>query len=107
MINAPSLVQGGEHIASDHLITNEAQISEQLMIMRLAVRQSLLLVVTMAQEGLFTLGANEVLDMPMFAEGRDHTLLDGPMASTTNGNAHLVVTSQTVKLALQFARIRV
>lgn len=95
VMNAPGLVQCGEHcfwemandvenvtleshhrqvegrltpgssepltVTSDDLIADEAQISKQLMIVRLAVGHATLLVVTMAKEGFLTLGTHKVL----------------------------------------------
>jgi hypothetical protein len=62
VVDAPSLVQGGENIAGDHLIADEAQIAEELVVVSLAVRQTLLLVVAMAEERLLAFGAHEMLD---------------------------------------------
>lgn len=67
MINAPSLVEGGEDVALDDLVAHVAEISEELVIVRFAVRQALALVVTVAQERLLALGANKVLHVPVFA----------------------------------------
>jgi hypothetical protein len=44
------------------LIADEAQIAEELVVVSLAVRQTLLLVVAMAEERLLALGAHEMLD---------------------------------------------
>jgi hypothetical protein len=48
-------------ITSNDLITHEAQVSEQLVVMRLTVSQALLLIVAVAQERLLTLGTHEML----------------------------------------------
>lgn len=39
--------------------------------------------------------------MPLFAQRIDHAALNGPAASPTDGDAHLVVTRQAVELTLQ------
>lgn len=39
--------------------------------------------------------------MPLLAHGVDHAALDGPPAGAADGDAHLVVTGQTVEFALQ------
>lgn len=59
--------------------------------MRLAVRQTALLVMAMTQEGFLTLGTHEMLHVPMLAQRCDHTLLNWSSTGTTNGNAHLVM----------------
>lgn len=107
MIHAPRFVQRREHVARDHLVAHEAQVAEQLMVVRLAVRQPLLLVVAMAQEGLLALGTHEVLDVPVFSERGDDALLDRPVARAANRDAHFIVTSQTIQLAFHFACIRI
>jgi hypothetical protein len=48
-------------ITANHLVADKAQIAEQLMIMGFAVGQTALFIMAMSQEGLFALGANEVL----------------------------------------------
>lgn len=58
------------------------------------------------EEGLLALGTDKVLDMPLLAESSDHSLLDGSSASSTDGNAHLVVAPQTVQLALYLTSTR-
>lgn len=87
-------------IASDDLIANETQISKELMIMRLTIGQASLLVVPMAQEGLLTLGAHKVLHMPVLAQRSDHTFLYRSTTGAANGNAHFVVTAQTIQFVL-------
>lgn len=71
------------------------------MVMCLAVGQSAFLVVTMAQKWLLTLGAHEMLDVPVLAQRRHHTLLDRPTACTANRYAHFVVAPQ----AIQFVNV--
>lgn len=87
-------------IASNDLIANETQISEELMIMRLTVRQAALLVVSMTQEGFLTLGAHEMLHMPVLTQRCDHALLNRSTTGATNGNAHFVVAPQTIQFIL-------
>lgn len=84
-------------IPANDLIAHEAQISEQLMIMCFAIGETAFLVVTMAQKWFFAFGAHKVLNMPMFAQRGNDTLLDRPTAGTTNRYAHLVVTPQTIQ----------
>ena len=48
-------------ITGNYLITHKAQIAKQLVIMRLAIGQSLLLVVAVSQKRLLALGANKML----------------------------------------------
>lgn len=60
----------------------------------------LLFVVLVPEEWLLALGTNKVLHMPLLAESRHHSLLDGSSASATDGNAHLVVAPKAVQLAL-------
>jgi hypothetical protein len=68
------------------LIADEAQVAEELMVVGLAVRQSALLVVTMAQEWLLTFGTHEMLDMPVLAQRSDDSLFDRTTACATNWN---------------------
>jgi hypothetical protein len=98
VVDAPSLVQGGENIAGDHLIADEAQIAEELVVVSLAVRQTLLLVVAMAEERLLAFGAHEMLYVPVLAQSCDDSLFDWSPTGPTNRYAHLVVTPQTVEL---------
>ena len=38
------------------------------------------------------------LNMPMFSQGRHHPLFYWPSASSTNGNSHLIMTTQAIQL---------
>lgn len=67
VMHAPGLVEGGENVPGDDLVANEAQIAEELMIVRLAVGHSTLLVVPMAQEGFLALGTDKVLHVPVLS----------------------------------------
>lgn len=98
VMHAPGLVEGGENVPGDNLVANEAQITEQLMIVRLAVGHSALLVVPMAQEGLLALGTDKVLHVPVLSQGGNNPFLDGTSTSTTNRNTHPIVTTQTIQL---------
>lgn len=60
----------------------------------------------MSKEWLLALGTHKVLYVPLLAESGDHPLLDGTTTSTTDGNAHLVVASQTIQLAFDLASAR-
>lgn len=90
--------EGQITITADDLIADEAQVAEQLMVVRFAVGEAAFLVVPMAQERLLALGANEVLDVPVLAERGDDALLDGPAAGAADRDAHLVVAAQAVEL---------
>ena len=59
-----------------------------------------------SKEWLLALGAHKVLHVPLLAQSSDHPFLDWSAAGATDGNAHLVVASQAVQLALDFARTR-
>lgn len=85
-------------VSTNDLIAHEAKISEQLMIVSLAISQSSLFVVTMTQERLLALGAHEMLDMPMLSERGDDSLLDRATTCAANRNSHAIVATQTVKL---------
>lgn len=95
-MHTPGLVQRSEHISGNDLIAHEAQIPEQLVVMRLAVGQAALLVMTMTQEGFLALRANKMLHVPVLAQRRDYSLLYRTTAGATNGNAHLVVAAQAI-----------
>lgn len=98
MVHAPRLIQGRKHIPCNHLIADKAQVSKQLMVMRLAVGQPAFLIMPVAQEGFLALGAHKVLHMPVLAQRGHHSLLDRTTTRAANGNSHLVVTPQTVQL---------
>lgn len=83
------------------MIADEAQIAEQLMVMRFAVGKATLLVVPMPQKRFLAFCANEMLDMPILAQSGDHTLFNRPTAGAANGNAHFIVASQ----AIQFVHV--
>lgn len=66
--------------------------------MYLAVRQTLLLVVTMPEERFLAFGADKMLDVPMFAESGHDAFLDRTTASAANWDTHLVMATKTVEL---------
>ncbi|KAK2185465.1 hypothetical protein NP493_233g03016 [Ridgeia piscesae] len=70
--------------------------------MGLAVSESSLLVVATSQKWLLTLGAHEMLKVPGLAQSVDHTVFHRAPACPTDGNAHLVMASQTVELSCLF-----
>jgi len=98
VVDAPGLVESREHVALDHLVADVAKVSEQLMIVSLAVCQTFSLIMTIAEERFLTLGADKVFHAPVFPQGRDHPVLDGPPAGSTDGDPHLVVAAETVEL---------
>jgi len=98
VVDAPGLVEGGEDVALDDLVTDIAEIAEELVVVSLAVGEALPLVVAVAQEGFLALGTDEVLDAPVLAQRGDHSALDGPPAGSADGDAHLVVAPETVEL---------
>ena len=63
----PRLVEGSKDISLDDLVTDVAEVTEELVVVGLAVGQPLALVVPVAQEWFLTLGANKMFHMPMFA----------------------------------------
>ena len=97
MVRAPSLVEGSEDVSLYDSVTVVAEFPEQLVIVVGAVGKAGPLVVPVAEEGLLTLGAGEVLDVPVLAQGGDHPLLYRPPAGPAEGDVHLVVTPETVQ----------
>lgn len=83
-------------ISIDNSIADKAQVSKQLVVVGLAVCQTLALVVAVPHEGLLTLGTYKVLDMPMFPKSCYYPFFNGTTARTANGDAHLVVAPQAV-----------
>lgn len=59
----------------------------------------------MPKKWLFTLGTDKMLHMPLFAHGIDHAPFNGPAASPTDGDPHLVVARQAVQLPFQLSGI--
>jgi len=105
VVDAPGLVEGREHVALDHLVADVAKVSKQLMVVSLAIGQTLPLIMTIAQERFLTLGTDKVLHAPMFAQSCDNTVLNGPPAGSTNGDTHLVVATETVELVEFLGRV--
>lgn len=102
VVDTPGFVQGSEYISADDTVADVAKVAKQLVVVGLTVSEPLLLVVPMPKEGLFTLGTHEVLHVPILAKCSDYTLLNGPSASTTNGDAHLVMTAEAVQIPFDF-----
>lgn len=96
VVNAPRLVECRKDISRDDLIAHKAQIAEQLVVMRLAIRQALLFVMPMSKERLLALCTHKVLHVPVLAQCSDHTLFDWSVTGAADRNTHLVVAAQTV-----------
>merc|ERR1712045_1081152 len=77
VVDAPGLVEGGEDVALYDLVTDIAEVAEQLVVVSLAVGQALPLVVTVTKERFLTLGTNEVFYTPVFPQSRHHPALYG------------------------------
>jgi len=103
VIDTPGLVECREDIALYDLVAHLAEVAEQLVVVSLAVRKPLPLVVPVAKERFLALGADEVLNVPVLAQGGDHSLLDWSSAGPADWNAHLVVAAETVEL-IEFLR---
>lgn len=52
----------------------------------------------MTQEGFLALGANEMLNVPMFTKSCNNSLFDWSTASTANRDSHTVMTTQAIQL---------
>jgi hypothetical protein len=77
VVDAPGLVERGEHVALDDLVAHVAEVAKQLVVVRLAVGQALALVVTVTEERLLALGAHKVLHVPMLAyKGHEYVFTD-------------------------------
>lgn len=105
VVHTPGLVQRRKHIAGNHLVAHEAQVTKQLVVVRLTIRQTALLVVPVAQERFLALGTHKVLDVPVLAQRSHHPLLDRPPTRPTDRDAHLVVAPQTVQLVQVVGRV--
>lgn len=97
-MDAPGLVECGEYVTSNNLVADEAKITEQLMVVRFAVRQSAFLIVTMTQKRFLAFGTDEVLNVPMLSESGYHTFFDGASTGTANWDSHTVVAPKAVQL---------
>ena len=76
-----------------YVVANMAKVSEQLVVVCLAISQPFPLVVAISQERLLAFGADEVLHAPMLAQGGHNSALDRSPARTANRNAHTVMAS--------------
>ena len=97
VVDTPGFIEGSEHIALYHLITHITQVTKQLVIVSLTVGKTLPLVVTVTKEWFLALGTHKMLDMPMFAQCSDHSLLNWSPACATYWYSHLVMAPETVK----------
>ena len=50
-----------------------------------------LLIIDRVSRNVADLGADKVLDVPMFSQGGDDAFLDGPPAGAADGDTHLVM----------------
>lgn len=76
VVDTPGLVESKDSLPGDHLIAGVAEHAKELLVMQLAIGQTLLLVVSRAQEGLLTTRADKVLHVPRLAQRVDYTLLN-------------------------------
>lgn len=67
MLDAPILIQCPYNVALDHLIANEALVSKELIVMLLAISQTLALVMSFAEERALAPGANKVIHVKVLA----------------------------------------
>ena len=92
-------------VPSNNLVTDEAEIAEQLMIMSLAISEALFLIMAMTQEGFLAFRTHKVLYMPVFSQSCYHTLFYWTSTSSANWDAHFIVASQAVQLVLKIIKI--
>lgn len=100
MVDTPGLVQCSEHISTNDIVADVAQVTKQLMVVGLTVGKAFFLVVPVAKEWLLTFGTDKVLYVPVLAKSCDHSLLNWPSASTTDWDAHLVMAAKAVQVPL-------
>lgn len=85
-------------------VAHEADESEELLEVRLAVSVAVLLVVLAAEERLLAVCAHEVLNVPLLSKRAGHArVFDGSPAGCAHRGDHLVVTLETVHLAVDLA----
>ncbi len=77
MVDTPGLVERKHRLAGYDLVARVAEHAEKLLVVQLAVGQTLLLVVPRAEEGLLTASADKVLNVPGLAQCVHHALLNG------------------------------
>lgn len=87
-------------ISIDYSVANKAKVSKKFMVVGFTVGQSLAFIVAVPHEGLFTLGAHKMFNMPVLPQGSDNSFLNGPPTSSTDWNTHFVMAPQAVKLIL-------
>lgn len=98
MVHTPCLVQRGEYVTANNLIANEAEISEQLMVVGFAIGKTTFFVVAVSQKWLLAFGTHKMLNMPMLAQGSDNAFLNGTSARPTDWDAHTIMAAQAVQL---------
>lgn len=87
-------------------VAHEADVSEELLEVGLAVGMAVLLVVLAAQERLLATRTHEVLNVPLLSQRTgDASIFDGPSARCAHRGDHFVVTLEAVHLAVYFAPI--
>jgi len=93
MMDTERLVECRNHIPRDGAIANETDIAEQLIEMCLAVRKTILFIISVTVERLLAFGAAEMIDMKLLAECvHDTFVFDRLLTRPTYWNdAHLVV----------------
>jgi len=97
VVDAPGLIEGGEDVALDHLVAHVAKVTEQLVVVGLAVGQTLSLVVAVTQEWLLALCTYEVFNVPVFSKSGDDAFLYRPPAGATNRDAHFVMAPEAIE----------
>lgn len=99
MFITPCLAHSTHHLRCDGLVTEEAHVSKELIIMGFTVSLAVLLVMLMSQERFLTSSTHKMLDMPMLAKGGDDSLLNGSMAGLADRDTHLVVARQAIEFS--------
>jgi len=93
MMHTKRLVERGHHIPRDRAIANEADVTKQLIEMCLAVRKTILFIISVTVERLLTFGAAEMIDVKLFAECIHDTFVFDRLLTCPayRYDAHLVV----------------
>ena len=76
MVDTPGLIEGENSLSGNDLVAGVAEHSKELLIMQLAVGQTLLFVMPRSQERLFTPGTHEMFNVPGLAEGMNYSLFN-------------------------------
>lgn len=104
-VDTPGLIQCRRNLSLNDAVAVETNVSKELVVVGLTVRQPPAFIMLMAEKRFLTFNTHKMLNMPLFAHSIHHSPFYGSPAGTTNWHTQFIMARETIEFTLEFPRI--